>query len=98
MTEEEILKLINLLIGERKPHGSHSIDMDKIVPNVDLLGRIVTELIGELNCTATDFENRPECSIQEVGRRARYWIDFIEVEILETKRLPIGTRKEENNE
>ena len=86
MTEEEILKVINLLIGERKPYGSHSIDMDKIVPNVDLLGRIVTELIGELNWTATDFESRPESSIQAVGKKARYWIDFIEVEILETKK------------
>ena len=72
--------------------------MDKIAPNVDLLGRITTSLISELTWTAIDFENRPECSIQEVGRRARYWVDFIEVEILETKRLSIETRKEENNE
>ncbi len=86
MTEEEILKVINVLIGERRPYGSHGIDMDKIVLNVDLLGRIVTELIDELNWTAIDFENRPESSIQAVGKKARYWIDFIEVEILGTKK------------
>ena len=86
MTEEEILKVINLLIGERKPHGSHCIDMDKIVSNVDLLGRIATELIDELNWTAIDCENRPECSIQAVGKKARYWVDFIEDEILGTKK------------
>lgn len=86
MTEEEILKVIDLLIGERKPHGSHGIDMDKIVPNVDLLGSIATELMLELNWTAIDFENRPESSIKAVGEKARYWIDFIEVEILGTKK------------
>ena len=86
MTEEEILKVISLLIGERKPYGSHGIDTDKIVPNVDLLGRIATELICELNWTAIDFENRSESSIKVVGEKARYWIDFIEVEILETKK------------
>mgnify|MGYP001431411377 CR=1 FL=1 len=86
MTEEEILKVINLLIGEIKPYGSHGIDMDKIVPNVDMLGRIATALIIELNWTAEDFENRSESSIKAVGEKARYWIDFIEVEILETKK------------
>ena len=86
MTEEEILKVIDLLIGDRQPLGSHGIDMDKIVPNVDILGRIAVELISELSMTASDFENRPEDSIQAVGKKARHWIDFIEVEILETKK------------
>ena len=86
MTEEEILKVIDSLIGDRQPHGSHGIDMDKIVPNVDMLGRIAVELISELSLTASSFENRPEDSIQAVGKKARYWIDFIEVEILETKK------------
>lgn len=86
MTEEEVLKVINLLIGDRQPHGSHGIDMDKIVPNVDLLGRITTDLVSELRLIANDFESRPECSIQAVGKKARYWVDFIEVEILETKK------------
>ena len=33
-----------------------------------------------------------------VAKNIKQTVDFIEVEILETKSLPIGTRKEENNE
>ena len=86
MSEEEILKLVNILIGETSAYGSHDIDMDRIVPNVEKLGQITTELVSKLQEVATSWENREESSIKAVGQKARYWVDFIEVEVLETKK------------
>lgn len=86
MTEKEILKLVNILIGETSAYGSHDIDMEKIVPNVEKLGEVTTELVSKLQEIATSWENREESSIKAVGQKARYWVDFIEVEVLETKK------------
>lgn len=83
MTEEEILKLLALTIGDTNPHGSHGIDMEKIVPNIKLLGNIATELVSQLEQIAIAFEDRPESSIQACGKEARYWVDFIKTEVVE---------------
>lgn len=83
MTEEEILKLVHILIGETRAYGSHDIDMEKIVPNVEKLGQVTTELVSKLQEIATSWENREESSIKAVGQKARYWVDFIEVEVLD---------------
>lgn len=83
MNEEEILKLMNLMIGDTAPHGDHGFDMDRIVPNIDLLGRVTVELVSQLESLARAFEGRTESSIKACGKKARYWADFIETEILE---------------
>lgn len=83
MTTEEILKLIDLLIGKRSPHGEHGIDMDVIRPNISILGEVTAELISQLQRIATNYEGRVELSIQACGKEARYWIEFIKDEVLE---------------
>ncbi|WP_427814308.1 hypothetical protein ACQKTA_04265 [Enterococcus sp. 22-H-5-01] len=82
MNEEEILKLLKLTIGGTTPHGSHGIDMDEIQPNIKLLGSVATELVCQLERIANAYEDRQENSIQACGKEARYWIDFIEKEVL----------------
>jgi len=86
MSEDEILKLIQILIGSTSATGSHGEDMDRIVPNVNKLGSIAVELVSNLRTIADAWENRHEASIKAVGDKARYWIDFIETEVLETKK------------
>lgn len=82
MSEDEILKLVQILIGSTSATGSHGEDMDRIVPNVNKLGIIAVELISSLRTIADAWENRQEASIQAVGKKARYWINFIETEVL----------------
>ncbi|MGM0168264.1 hypothetical protein IGI39_004020 [Enterococcus sp. AZ135] len=82
MNEEEILKLLKLTIGDTVPHGSHGIDMEKIQPNIQLLGNVATELVSQLEGLAKAYEDRQENSIQACGKEARYWIDFIKSEVL----------------
>lgn len=86
MSEDEILKLVQILIGSTSATGSHGEDMNRIVPNVNKLGIIAVELISSLRTIADAWENRQEASIQAVGKKARYWINFIETEVLETKK------------
>ncbi len=86
MSEDEILKLIKILIGSTSATGSHGEDMDRIVPNVNKLGSIAVDLVSSLYLIADAWENRQEASIQAVGKKARYWLDFIEYEVLEVKK------------
>lgn len=86
MSEEEILKLVNISIGKTSATGSHGTDIDERVPNVEKLGQVTTELVCQLQRVATSWETRDESSIKTVGKEARKWIDFIEVEVLETKK------------
>lgn len=86
MSEDEILKLIKILIGSTSATGSHGEDMDHIVPNVNKLGSIAVDLVSSLYLIADAWENRQEASIQAVGKKARYWLDFIEYEVLEVKK------------
>jgi len=86
MSEDEILKLIKILIGSTSATGSHGDDMDRIVPNVNKLGSIAVDLVSSLYLIADAWENRQEASIQAVGKKARYWLDFIEYEVLEVKK------------
>lgn len=86
MDDKEILKLVKILVGEIRAYGSHGIDMNKIVPNVEKLGLITNELVYQLQEIALDFENRDESSIKAVGKEARKWIDCIENEVLWTKK------------
>lgn len=83
MNVDETLKLLNIIIGDTAPHGSHGVDMDTVLPNIKQLGTVATELISELNSIAVNFENRHEASIQACGKEARYWIEFVKTEILE---------------
>ncbi|MEG0619186.1 MAG: hypothetical protein RR557_07805 [Bacilli bacterium] len=83
MREKEILILLDLIIGQTSATGSHGTDMDKVVHNVEKLGQVTTELVSKLQEIATSWENREESSIKAVGKKARYWVDFIEVEVLD---------------
>lgn len=81
-TEQEILKVVRLMIGNTSATGSHGEDMDNRVPNVKLLGNVAFELVSELAGIAYSWENRDEYSVKAVGVAARTSIDFIKNEIL----------------
>lgn len=81
-TEQEILKVVRLMVGNTSATGSHGEDMNNRVPNVKLLGNVAIELVSELSCIAYNWEDRHEYSMKAVGVVARENVNFIKDEIL----------------
>lgn len=75
-TPEEIIKLLDIIIGKTNTSGDCTIDMNKRLVNTDKLGEVTFTLMMQL-LDSVETENRNETSMREVGKKARYWIDNI---------------------
>ena len=82
LTQEEIMKFLELAIGRTEPVGDHSIDINEIVPNIELMGEIAFELLTKIETLVYKFGNRKENSIKQCVDKSTYWLDFIESEIM----------------
>lgn len=81
MKSEEIIKLLEILIGETKAMGDSALD-EKVEHNLKVLID-VTDWCLEGVARASETRHRPEYSMQKIGERAfkalYEWRDWLEV-------------------
>lgn len=70
MTEEIVIEVVQKLTGTCYPYGSTEIDEERLA-NLHLKMSLLKHLLSEIE-EASEFKNRHEWSIREIGREAYY--------------------------
>ena len=81
MTDAEIVKVVNKLVGEIEPIADNSYD-SKVFDNINLLGSVIDTLVCMIGNVVYENKNSQFASVEQCTNRAR--------EILETIKLNIN--------
>lgn len=87
--QNTIINILQRLIGEISPYGSHSLDGIRI-RNLDVAIEVADWLLDQIEHTAK-FYDRPEYSIKAMGKRAHEWLE----DVTESFNYKYGVRGEE---
>ena len=68
MTDEEIVKVVNTLVGGVTPIGDSCYD-SKVLDNICLLGNVVDSLVCRMGNVAMDSYNSNFASVETCGKR-----------------------------
>ena len=68
MTDEEIVKVVNTLVGGITPIADSSYD-SKVLDNICLLGNVVDSLVCRMGNVAMDSHNSNFASVEKCGKQ-----------------------------